>query len=405
MKNLLFFTLLFLLVNGYSTVYGQDSNICPIVSVECLNNGQDLLLDFGTYENASLYINEDIIIIGSGFQEYAFHIQFDPDEAPQIIVYGIDTPVDCANDQLTFQVGNQLCIFEDGVISVCNPCFPDEEIACPEAIICGSNNYGILYFEEPNTDDVFLHLNPTINVFGGLNNPINGVFNVSGGDENGTLFVDFGTVLEGNCDGSLQIETQGRLCVYEDGFLLEGNCYPFYEESDNISENNDLCNSIYQECLPDFINLLEQEEENIRCKTFNGMCDANGNINRSGKVSIGTSVFYPDFQLLVKEGILADRAKVEFCEDGGWCDYVFNDDYELISLDSLRLYINDFGHLPNIPSAEFVNEQGSFSLKWVITKQQEKIEEAYLYLFSLNNEVDELLFKLEELEIENAKLK
>jgi hypothetical protein len=62
-----------------------------------------------------------------------------------------------------------------------------------------------------------------------------------------------------------------------------------------------------------------------------------------------------------------------------WPDYVFEDDYNLLSVEEVEQHINEKGHLPNIPSAKEVEEKGSFSLGEMNKKLLEKVEELMLY--------------------------
>ena len=41
-----------------------------------------------------------------------------------------------------------------------------------------------------------------------------------------------------------------------------------------------------------------------------------------------------------------------------WPDYVFEPDYELVSLQELKSYIEVNGHLPDLPAAEEVERKG-----------------------------------------------
>lgn len=78
-----------------------------------------------------------------------------------------------------------------------------------------------------------------------------------------------------------------------------------------------------------------------------------------------------------------------------WPDYVFEEEYELISLDSLENYINKEGHLPNVPAAEAVENDGlnlGESNKFLM----EKVEELTLYLIAQNKEQEQLKATLEE---------
>jgi hypothetical protein len=78
-------------------------------------------------------------------------------------------------------------------------------------------------------------------------------------------------------------------------------------------------------------------------------------------------------------------------------DYVFEHDYPLLSIDALRQYINRNNHLPNIPSACEVEENG-IGLGELGIRQLEKIEELTLYILQLDE-------RMKKLETENAALK
>lgn len=67
-------------------------------------------------------------------------------------------------------------------------------------------------------------------------------------------------------------------------------------------------------------------------------------------------------------------------------DYVFKPDYILMPLTELREFINQNGHLPNIPSAEQVNEEG-INLSEMNVKVIEKIEELTLYILKQQEEI------------------
>jgi hypothetical protein len=71
-------------------------------------------------------------------------------------------------------------------------------------------------------------------------------------------------------------------------------------------------------------------------------------------------------------------------------DYVFRDDYELMSLHALKEYINDKGHLPNIPSAEEFGERGEMNLGEMDNLLLEKVEELTLYILQLEERIAEL---------------
>jgi hypothetical protein len=78
-------------------------------------------------------------------------------------------------------------------------------------------------------------------------------------------------------------------------------------------------------------------------------------------------------------------------------DYVFASNYKLRSIENLENYIVTNKHLPNIPSAKEVSENG-INLADMQVKQMEKIEEAFLYIIQLKKENDALKERLKTLE-------
>ncbi len=84
--------------------------------------------------------------------------------------------------------------------------------------------------------------------------------------------------------------------------------------------------------------------------------------------------------------IRAEEVKVET----GWADYVFHEDYELKSLSEVSSYIEENHHLPGIPTAEEVAENG-IKLGEMNAKLLEKIEELTLYLIEQNEKIEIVL--------------
>lgn len=81
-------------------------------------------------------------------------------------------------------------------------------------------------------------------------------------------------------------------------------------------------------------------------------------------------------------------------------DYVFQKNYKLLSLLELRDFVEKNSHLPNIAPASEINRAG-INVAEMQIKQMEKIEEAYLYIFELKNEIEQLKEKVKELESKN----
>lgn len=72
-----------------------------------------------------------------------------------------------------------------------------------------------------------------------------------------------------------------------------------------------------------------------------------------------------------------------------WGDYVFDQPHPLEKLDTLQAYISENKHLPGIPSAKEIQNNG-LDMAQVITEHNIKIEEIYLYLMELKKENQKL---------------
>ncbi|RLJ34187.1 hypothetical protein CLU97_3682 [Chryseobacterium sp. 7] len=78
-----------------------------------------------------------------------------------------------------------------------------------------------------------------------------------------------------------------------------------------------------------------------------------------------------------------------------WADYVFKKEYQLKSLEEVEKHINEKGHLPNIPTAQQVLENG-INVAEMNSKLLEKIEELTLYSIEQNKQ---LKFQAEEIKM------
>lgn len=88
------------------------------------------------------------------------------------------------------------------------------------------------------------------------------------------------------------------------------------------------------------------------------------------------------YNLYVAKGIRTERIKVDVAANNGWADYVFEEDYELMPTLELEAYIKEHKHLPGVPSAAEVAEEG-IDLAEINKILLEKIEELTLRVIEL----------------------
>ncbi len=106
-------------------------------------------------------------------------------------------------------------------------------------------------------------------------------------------------------------------------------------------------------------------------------------LDNSGNVGIGTTSL--SHKLSVNGTIRSKEVIVET----GWSDFVFEDGYDLRSLDEVEDHIEEHGHLPDVPSASVVESEG-LSVGEVQKIMMQKIEELTLYVIDLDKEVRDL---------------
>ena len=132
----------------------------------------------------------------------------------------------------------------------------------------------------------------------------------------------------------------------------------------------------------------------IEANDANGLkfsLNSQGNVYAAGTVGIGTT--HPDYKLAIAGKAIMEEVRVEL--QANWPDYVFSPDYSLASLNDLEAYISDNGHLPNIPSADEVAENG-IMLGEMNAKLLEKIEELTLHLIEKDKEISAINAEKEE---------
>jgi len=123
-----------------------------------------------------------------------------------------------------------------------------------------------------------------------------------------------------------------------------------------------------------------------------------------GKVVIGNDIYEwsenqygyapSGYNLYVSQGILTDKLKVAMHTDpANWSDFVFAKSYKLMPLAKVEEYVGINKHLPDVPSAQEVSNNG-IDVASMDAKLLQKIEELTLYVIQQQKEIEDLKSKM-----------
>ncbi len=115
-------------------------------------------------------------------------------------------------------------------------------------------------------------------------------------------------------------------------------------------------------------------------------------VTPEGNIGIGTSD--PGEYRLAVEGTIGAR-EIRVHTDN-WADFVFADDYSLMSLQALELFIDEEKRLPGMPSETKIRVEG-IPLGEMQVKLLQKVEELTLYLLALQKSNEQLKKRMDEM--------
>lgn len=100
-----------------------------------------------------------------------------------------------------------------------------------------------------------------------------------------------------------------------------------------------------------------------------------------------TLELYKDYLLWVEKGIVTNDFAVADTAD--WPDYVFDEEYKLTSIEKLKTFLKQNGHLPTMPSAKEIGKNG-FTVSDMTKRMLQTIEEMTLHVVEHDNNLNQM---------------
>ena len=252
-------------------------------------------------------------------------------------------------------------------------------VSAGSSSVADANNWGL---QGNNVNPAFEYIGTTNNqpIIFRTNTANNTVFNERmriGSD--GKIGIGTGSPSEllevaGNIKGNIMSASARTYLVGKDGAG-----YHWFASSPTIAEPNNIMMGIRRDPVTEFVTDL--------------FLAPGGNFALSlastGKVKVGNVATPDGYNLFVQGGIMTEKIKVAVASSPEWADYVFEKNYNLLSLEKVEAFIKENKHLPNVPSTEELMNNG-LDVGKTSAKLMEKIEELTLYIIELNKKVKDL---------------
>jgi hypothetical protein len=225
--------------------------------------------------------------------------------------------------------------------------------------------------------------------------------------------------INGKCYGNVEIAKGGGYAS-TGNYLEVGNPVRTSGVALNVNASNRIgqritVNSSFPEnhpTPPDAYNTqLFVNRSKVKALTvFNTSLNPNGDqtfvVYGNGKTHIGTGRPLAggpvaNAMLTVDGVVVAKEVKVTV-SSAYWADYVFDKSYKLLPLKEVKAFIDQHGHLPNVPSTEEITTNGN-DLGKTDAVLLAKIEECMLYIMELDKKVSDLQKENKELKSKKQK--
>lgn len=216
-----------------------------------------------------------------------------------------------------------------------------------------------------------------------VSNPLNGTIRYNGTD------------VEARVNGSWQSLTSGS-----SGVALwtksTTNLYPNFDVDVGIGTTNPsgkLTVSLNTNNTNDFVmSVVANSQNKFVVRANGGVSIGNFNLPPVNGLTVGGNVQFGNFiangyKLSVDGKIICEEVRVQ--SSLSWPDYVFENDYKLMSIQELEESIKTNKHLPGIPSAKEIKENGQ-AIADIQKSLLEKIEELTLYIIDQEKRIQTL---------------
>jgi hypothetical protein len=210
--------------------------------------------------------------------------------------------------------------------------------------------------------------------------------------ENDDIFYDIGKVGIGTNSPTADLHVEGYAFV--DGSFTLNGAFNFLNSNGFVGYFTSNAEDDFKIITNHGIDITSGLNEPLRIRTFGYPNPEETKIQLNpigdsyfigGNVGIGTTD--PGDYKLAVEGTIGAREIV--VNNDSWADYVFEENYKLPSLSDVEAHIKAKKHLPDIPTAADVKENG-IPMGQMQVKLLKKIEELTLYTIEQNKELAQL---------------
>jgi hypothetical protein len=212
--------------------------------------------------------------------------------------------------------------------------------------------------------------------------------------------------------GNIIIEGNNSSPILFTGIGGEENKYlqlinsPSYSSASGLKAGGILVSDAYNYANPGKNDMIIKGVVGIgtNAPNANAKLDVAGNIFVSNKIAIGTTDMAKigTYALAVNGDAIFNKARVKLYNT--WPDFVFEQQYTLLPIAELEEYIQQYKHLPGVPSAQEVEQQG-IDLGSNQATLLQKIEELTLYTISTDKKNTQLQQELKSLQKQVEELK